>query len=171
MSAAAVAAVLAVFVFVLTQSFLKLVLEPVQEQRRLIGEVAHALLYYANVMPAESLNVKDALGERTVTVGAGPEELEEAGEGARATLANKSAELGRWGMSVETRSGCLFEIARPTPPGRAVATGEAPAEVLVGVGNAVTGTVGGLDGVESFQYQGIRQALYIRLYDPFRGWV
>ena len=73
-----VAAVLAILVFLLTQSFLKLVLEPVQEQRRLIGEVAHALLYYANVMPAESVRVNDALGERTVTVGAGPEELDEA---------------------------------------------------------------------------------------------
>jgi hypothetical protein len=43
-----VTAFLAVLVFVATQSFLKLVLEPIQEQKRLIGEVAHALLFYAN---------------------------------------------------------------------------------------------------------------------------
>lgn len=77
MVAAIVTAFLAVFVFVLTQSFLKLVLEPVQDQRRLIGEVAHALLFYANVLPAESIEVNDNLGERTVTIGADPEELEE----------------------------------------------------------------------------------------------
>ena len=45
---------LAVVVFVLTQSFLKLVLEPIQEQKRLIGEVAHALLFYANVYHIEA---------------------------------------------------------------------------------------------------------------------
>lgn len=35
--------------FVITQSILKFVIEPLQEQRRLIGDVAHALSYYANV--------------------------------------------------------------------------------------------------------------------------
>jgi hypothetical protein len=40
---ALVTALLAILVFVLTQSFLKLFLEPIQEQRRLIGEVATAL--------------------------------------------------------------------------------------------------------------------------------
>lgn len=44
MSAAVAAAVLAVLVFVLTQSSF-LVLEPVREQKRLIGEVANALLF------------------------------------------------------------------------------------------------------------------------------
>ena len=39
-------ALLAVTVFVLTQSFLKMVLELLQDQRELIGEVAHALLFY-----------------------------------------------------------------------------------------------------------------------------
>ena len=76
MSAAVAAAVLAVLVFVLTQSFLALVLEPIREQRRLIGEVAHALLFYANVMPAEAVRVNDKLGERTVTVGSAPEEVD-----------------------------------------------------------------------------------------------
>lgn len=74
MSAAVVAAVLAVLVFVLTQTFLVLVLEPVREQRRLIGEVAHALLFYANVMPVESME----WGGQVYTVGSEREELDEA---------------------------------------------------------------------------------------------
>jgi hypothetical protein len=37
---------LAALVFVLTQSFKKLCLEPIQEQRKLIGEVAAALTVY-----------------------------------------------------------------------------------------------------------------------------
>lgn len=45
----AVTAAVAIVVFVVTQSFLKFVLEPVQEQKKLIGEVAHALLFCANV--------------------------------------------------------------------------------------------------------------------------
>jgi hypothetical protein len=45
----------ALVVFVLTQSFLKLVLEPIQEQKKLIGEVAHALLFYANAYHPDSL--------------------------------------------------------------------------------------------------------------------
>lgn len=48
---AIITALLAVVVFVVTQSFLKLLLEPIQEQKKLIGEVAHALLFYANVGP------------------------------------------------------------------------------------------------------------------------
>jgi hypothetical protein len=67
-------AVLAVLVFVLTQGFLMLVLEPVREQRRLIGEVANALLFYANVMPMESME----WGGQVYTVGAERDELEEA---------------------------------------------------------------------------------------------
>jgi hypothetical protein len=37
--------------FVLGQFALKLVVEPIQEQRRLVGEVAHAVIYYRNVGP------------------------------------------------------------------------------------------------------------------------
>jgi hypothetical protein len=43
---AIVTALLAVLVFVITESLLKLLLEPIQEQRRLIGEVASALTVY-----------------------------------------------------------------------------------------------------------------------------
>ena len=46
---ALVTAFLAVLVFLAGQAVLRFVFEPIQEQRRLIGEVAHALLFYANV--------------------------------------------------------------------------------------------------------------------------
>ena len=49
MATAIITALLAVLVFVFTQSFLKPALEPIQEQKKLMGEVAHALLFYANV--------------------------------------------------------------------------------------------------------------------------
>ncbi len=48
MVAATTKVVLAVVVFVLTQSFLKLILEPIQEQKNPIGEVARAMLIYVN---------------------------------------------------------------------------------------------------------------------------
>ncbi len=73
-------ALLAVLVFVLTQSFLKLVLEPIQEQRRLIGEVAHALVFYANVYHVTAFGTPD---ERRI------EELEEA----RKALRNLAGQL------------------------------------------------------------------------------
>jgi hypothetical protein len=42
-------AALALIGFVLTQSILKFFIEPIQEQRKLIGEVANALVVHANV--------------------------------------------------------------------------------------------------------------------------
>jgi hypothetical protein len=59
LTAIVVTALLAVLVFVLTQSFLKLVLEPIQEQKKLIGEVAHALLFYANVVHLDTSGPPD----------------------------------------------------------------------------------------------------------------
>jgi hypothetical protein len=56
---AVVTVVGALIVFVLTQSFLKLVLEPIQEQKKLIGDVAHALLFYANVYHPDSFGPPD----------------------------------------------------------------------------------------------------------------
>jgi len=44
-------AILGVLVFVAGQAILRFVVEPVQEQKRLIGEVTHALLFYANRGP------------------------------------------------------------------------------------------------------------------------
>ena len=44
-------ALIAVVVFVAGQILQRFVLEPIQEQRRLIGEIAHALLFYANRDP------------------------------------------------------------------------------------------------------------------------
>lgn len=46
---AALTAFFTVLVFVVGQFLQKFILEPVQEQRRLIGEVAFALVFYANV--------------------------------------------------------------------------------------------------------------------------
>jgi hypothetical protein len=61
----------ALVVFVITQSVLLLVLEPVQEQRRLIGEVASALTVYQKsfilrVGPPEWQRSRS--GERTATL-------------------------------------------------------------------------------------------------------
>jgi hypothetical protein len=43
---------LGLFAFVLGQFALKLVVEPIQEQKRVVGSVAHALIYYRNVGPS-----------------------------------------------------------------------------------------------------------------------
>jgi hypothetical protein len=67
-------ALLAVVVFVLTQSFLKLVLDPVQEQQRLIGEVASALTVYQK---AYTLRVVSESGHESL-FGATKEEAKEA---------------------------------------------------------------------------------------------
>ena len=49
MSSELLAAVLALIGFVLTQGFLKFIIEPIQEQRRVIGEVAHLISTVLNV--------------------------------------------------------------------------------------------------------------------------
>ena len=59
MATAVVTALLAVLVLVVTHSFLKLVLEPIQEQRTLIGEVAHALVFYRNVYHLHMVKLPD----------------------------------------------------------------------------------------------------------------
>lgn len=46
---AALTAVFGIFVFVAGQAIQRFMLEPIQEQRRLIGEIAYALLFYGNV--------------------------------------------------------------------------------------------------------------------------
>lgn len=51
MSGPLLTAILAVFVFAVGQAVLRFVLEPIQEYKKLIGEVAHALLFYANRGP------------------------------------------------------------------------------------------------------------------------
>jgi hypothetical protein len=73
-AAAIVTALLAVIAFVLTQSYLKLVLEPIQEQRRLIGEVASALTIYER---AYTLRVDRDDGDQA-WFGASKEEAKEA---------------------------------------------------------------------------------------------
>src|SRR5215210_4273666 len=47
------------------------------------------------------------------------------------------------------------------PPGRPAAAAEVPAEVLVRVGGAVAGAVGGLHGVEGFEDFLLRDAVYV----------
>lgn len=79
-----ITALLAVVVFVLTQSFLKFVLEPIQEQKKLIGEVAHALLFYASAYHPTAWGPPD---ERT------KEELEEARKALRGLAGRLRASL------------------------------------------------------------------------------
>jgi hypothetical protein len=54
MSAITAAAVALIF-FVITQGILKLIIEPIQELRRLVGEVAHALEYYDDAHPDDAV--------------------------------------------------------------------------------------------------------------------
>jgi hypothetical protein len=85
-------ALLAVVVFVLTQSFLKLVLEPVQDQRELVGEVAPALLFYANVV-AEFDVPEDIAGGRGMKIGMEREEVEETRKALRGLAGRLRASL------------------------------------------------------------------------------
>jgi hypothetical protein len=59
LSLALAGAALALIGFVITQSILKFILEPIQEQRRLIGEVAHALSIYAYIQDIQSVGVEE----------------------------------------------------------------------------------------------------------------
>jgi hypothetical protein len=92
-AAAIVTALAAVVVFVLTQSFLKLVLEPIQEQRRLIGEIASALTVYEKsiilrVQPSERLGETEP-----VYFGKGLEEAKEADRALRELAGRLRASL------------------------------------------------------------------------------
>jgi len=82
-------ALLAVFVFVLTQSFLKLVLEPIQEQRKLIGEIASALTVYER---GHTLRVINASGGEAF-FGATKEKAEETDKSLRGLAGRLKASL------------------------------------------------------------------------------
>jgi hypothetical protein len=56
---ALITALLAVLAFVAGQALLRFVVESIQEQRRLIGEVSHALLFYAKVYHLKILKQPD----------------------------------------------------------------------------------------------------------------
>jgi hypothetical protein len=49
MTGAFTGAVLALIVFVITQSILKFIIEPIQDQKKVIGEIANAFVAYADV--------------------------------------------------------------------------------------------------------------------------
>jgi hypothetical protein len=70
MSEAITTAALTVFagfvVFVLGQIVQRFVLEPIQEQRRVIGEIAHALLFYANVHYEDSVEEYEKMSEQRI---------------------------------------------------------------------------------------------------------
>lgn len=55
MSGQIIAAAVALILFVITQAILKFIIEPVQEQKKLLGEIAHALVYYDNAYLDETL--------------------------------------------------------------------------------------------------------------------
>lgn len=65
MSDAAQTALFAVLVYVIGQTVQKIFLEPYQEQRRLIGETAYTLVYYANIsdmaLPDEQSEARKAI--------------------------------------------------------------------------------------------------------------
>jgi hypothetical protein len=116
---AIVTALLAVVVFVLTQGFLKLVLEPLQEERRLVGEVAAALTVYER---AFTLRVQPSSGSGTEPMVFGSSR-EEAAEAAKA-LRDLSGRLqaGLWAVPLYD----LFAFFRivPTVSAVVVATDE-----------------------------------------------
>ncbi len=113
MATAIVTALLAVVVFVLTQGLLKLVLEPLQEQRRLVGEVAAALTVYER---AFTLRVEPSPGAGTEPMLFGSSR-EEAAEAAKA-LRDLSGRLqaGLWAVPLYD----LFAFFRIVPTARAV---------------------------------------------------
>ena len=92
MAVAIVTGLLAVLVFVLTQSFLKLVLEPIQEQRILIGEVASALTVYEKSYTLKVEPSEGAMGE-PMLFGATKEEAMEADKALRELAGRLRASL------------------------------------------------------------------------------
>jgi hypothetical protein len=88
------------------------------------------------------------------------------------TIASNSLILSniRWSISTPLQDSTAL-VSHPiqareylrslAPPGRTVAAAEVPAEVLVGIGGAMTGAVGGLHSVEGFEDLLLRDALYV----------
>src|SRR5687767_7840684 len=67
----ALTALLAVVVFVVGELLQKVFIEPIQDVRRTVGRIAHALTFYRNAMGQKKLSIGDAV------VGMPPEELRE----------------------------------------------------------------------------------------------
>jgi hypothetical protein len=108
---AIITALLAVLVFVVTQGILKLVLEPLQEQRRLVGEVAAALTVYER---AFTLRVEPISGTEPVPLGASREEAAEAAKALREL--GGSLQAGLWAVPFYD----LFALFGIVPTARAV---------------------------------------------------
>jgi|SRR5215212_109474 len=111
MAATITTALLAIVVFVFTQSFLKLVLEPVQAQRTLVGEVAEALTVYEK---AFTLRVEPVVGTEQVLLGSSREEAAEAAKVLRELAGRLQA--GLWAIAFYD----LFALFRFVPTARAV---------------------------------------------------
>lgn len=112
-STAILTALGAVVVFVATQGILKLVLEPIQEQRRLVGEVAAALTVYER---AHTLRVEPSpgAGSEPMLFGSSREEAAEAAKALRDLSGRLQA--GLWAVPLYD----LFALIRIIPKARAV---------------------------------------------------
>ena len=111
MTTAIVTALLAVLVFVFTQGVLKLVLEPLQDQRRLVGQVAAALVVYER---AFTLRVEPISGTEPMLLGSSREEATEAAKALRELGGRLQASL--WAVPFYD----LFAFFRLVPTARAV---------------------------------------------------
>src|SRR5688572_6183026 len=54
-----------VFVFVLGQVFIRFIVEPLQDLKRVIGEISHALVYYADIYSNPSATHREGLVDET----------------------------------------------------------------------------------------------------------
>jgi hypothetical protein len=105
----------ALVLFVLTQSFLKLVLEPIQEQRKLIGEVASALTVYEKSFTLRVFQPsEDVFEPEAVDLGATREEAMEADKTLRELAGRLQA--GLWAVPLYD----LFALLRLVPTAVAV---------------------------------------------------
>src|SRR4051812_330712 len=60
--------IVGVILYVFGQWISKFVIEPVYEQRKIIGEIADALIYYANVAPFENSSTKERVPEASANL-------------------------------------------------------------------------------------------------------
>ncbi len=109
MTTAIVTGLVAILVFVFTQSFLKLVLEPIQEQRVLIGEVASALTVYEKSYTLRVEPSGGIMGTEPMLFGATTEEAMEADKALRELAGRLRASL--WSVPAYD----MFALLRMVP--------------------------------------------------------